>query len=130
MDNSLDDSWIWSNVSPKNSWILDKLTPTKKCGSPVVGKDYQVITPETATIDINKTFYIIEDHVPDIENFFDSIDLISTIKNANSIIFYFTFNNVDYRKKVFIFDHYLGFEGFEKNGYFFPYMFLQDLADF
>jgi len=92
--------------------------------------DIETITPDTKDIDLNKNVYYVIDHIPDVENFSENHDNKFVLQNSNSIKYYFDYYGVDYKKKVFVFDHYLSFDGFEENGYFFPRLLIHDLIDF
>lgn len=88
------------------------------------------IQTHTKKIDLTADIFYVEDHIPDIENFTEYTDIKFSIKNPNSIKYYFDKHGVDYTKKNFIFDHYLDFEDFKYNGYFDPRLFIADINEF
>ena len=88
------------------------------------------IRPDTTYIDLSADSYFVVDHVPDIENFSDNLDIKFKIDNANSIKYYFSKHSVDYKKKTFIFNHYIYHDDFKDNSVFNPQLFITDIEDF
>jgi len=88
------------------------------------------ITPETREIDLTADIYYVVDHIPDLDNFIEHLDINFLIENPNSIKYYFEKHDVDYREKKFAFNHYFYFEDFKDNGWFEPHMFIADVEDF
>ncbi len=88
------------------------------------------ITPDTKEIDLTAEVYYVEDHIPDLDNFVECVELDFRINNSNSIKYYFDKHGVDYREKQFVFDHYLYYDDFKDNGYFNPSLFISDVKDF
>jgi len=88
------------------------------------------ITPDTKEIDLTADVYYVKDHIPDVEDLSGNFDTDFSLQNSNSIKYYFEKHGVDYKKKNFVFDHYLYFEDFKNNGYFDLQLFMEDINDF
>ena len=77
--------------------------------------EFKEIDPSTTknTIDLNSKIYLVKDHIPDLENLLP-LDQLKT-KNSIDYLLDNQCNNL-----LFVFDYYLGFEDFDKNGFFYP----------
>lgn len=95
--------------------------------------NYQTITPTkfSEKIDPSVDFFIVRDHMPDVN--FQS----GSLENArieyfgkNTIHELFVSQGLSYKDYFFIFDHYLNFDDFGSNGYFYPDFFLKTAINY
>jgi hypothetical protein len=94
----------------------------------------QTIQRSNATvIDPSVDFFVIRDHMPDI-NFTAASQSLDDAKieyfGKNTIEDLFINQDLNYKDYFFIFDHYLNFDNFEFNGYFYPNFLLKTAVDY
>jgi hypothetical protein len=96
--------------------------------------NYQVISPRVASkIDTTVDFFVIHDHMPTV-NFTATSQSLDDARieyfGKNTILDLFINQDLNYKDYFFIFDHYLNFDDFKDNGYFYPHHLIYFVIDY